>query len=151
MERLASLTPAARAAALRVLVSRPEATRALLDGIDAGKAQITDLTQEQKQALAAHPDRAIAGRVKKLLERGGLPSADREKVVQEVLPLLAQMGDAEAGKAPALFEASDARLQPLGPLGARQGAVAGSFMHLIDRTTEPEDAMRPSHLRVVDD
>jgi hypothetical protein len=30
--------------------------------------------------------------------------------------------------------------------------VAGSFMHLIDRTTEPEDAnMRPNHLRLVDD
>jgi cobyrinic acid a,c-diamide synthase len=51
-----------------------------------------------------------------------------------------------------LFEATDARHQPLGPLGARQGAVAGSFVHLIDRTTEPEDAaLRPNHLRVVDD
>jgi cobyrinic acid a,c-diamide synthase len=51
-----------------------------------------------------------------------------------------------------LFEATDARRQPLGPLGACRGAVAGSFMHLIDRTTEPEDAnMRPNHLRLVDD
>jgi hypothetical protein len=30
--------------------------------------------------------------------------------------------------------------------------VAGSFVHLIDRTTEPDDAtLRPNHLRVVDD
>jgi cobyrinic acid a,c-diamide synthase len=51
-----------------------------------------------------------------------------------------------------LFEATDARLQPLGLTGARQGSVAGSFMHLIDRTTEPDDAsLRPSHLRVVED
>jgi hypothetical protein len=51
-----------------------------------------------------------------------------------------------------LFEATDARHQALGPVGARQGAVAGSFMHLIDRTTEPEDATpRPDHLRLVDD
>ena len=64
----------------------------------------------------------------------------------------ASLVDAERGKAPApLFEATDARLQPLGALGARQGTVAGSFMHLIDRTTEPEDTTRPSHLRVVDD
>jgi cobyrinic acid a,c-diamide synthase len=64
---------------------------------------------------------------------------------------LAEVGAQGAEPAP-LFEATDARHQPLGLLGARQGAVAGSFMHLIDRTTEPEDATpRPSHLRVVDD
>jgi cobyrinic acid a,c-diamide synthase len=51
-----------------------------------------------------------------------------------------------------LFEATDARRQPLGRLGANQGSVAGSFVHLIDRTTEPDDATaRPSHLRVVEE
>ena len=61
---------------------------------------------------------------------------------------LAEPGEAEAAP---LFEATDARHQPLGLLGACQGAVAGSFMHLIDRTTEPENpAPRPNHLRVVD-
>ena len=50
-----------------------------------------------------------------------------------------------------LFEATDARHQPLGLLGARQGAVAGSFMHLIDRSAEPADAAsRAGHLRVVE-
>jgi cobyrinic acid a,c-diamide synthase len=58
-----------------------------------------------------------------------------------------------AGPPPApLFEATDARHQPLGPQGACQGAVAGSFMHLIDRTTEPDATPpRPNHLRLVDD
>ena len=61
---------------------------------------------------------------------------------------LAEAGEAEAAP---LFEATDARRQPLGLQGACQGAVAGSFMHLIDRTTEPENAApRPNHLRVVD-
>jgi cobyrinic acid a,c-diamide synthase len=51
-----------------------------------------------------------------------------------------------------LFEATDARHQALGPLGVRRGAVAGSFMHLIDRTTEPTEATsRPNHLRLVDE
>ena len=51
-----------------------------------------------------------------------------------------------------LFEATDARHQALGALGARQGSVAGSFMHLIDHTTEPSEAnARPSHLRVVEE
>jgi cobyrinic acid a,c-diamide synthase len=51
-----------------------------------------------------------------------------------------------------LFEATDARHQALGALGARQGSVAGSFMHLMDHTTEPSGAnSRPSHLRVVEE
>jgi cobyrinic acid a,c-diamide synthase len=64
---------------------------------------------------------------------------------------LAEVGAQGEEPAP-LFEATDARHQALGPVGARRGAVAGSFMHLIDRTTEPEDATpRPNHLRLVDD
>jgi cobyrinic acid a,c-diamide synthase len=63
----------------------------------------------------------------------------------------ASLVDAGEGGAPALFEATDARLQPLGSLGACQGAVAGSFIHLIDRTTEPDATPRPNHLRLVDD
>ncbi|HEX5080079.1 MAG TPA: hypothetical protein VFV80_13085, partial [Geminicoccaceae bacterium] len=62
----------------------------------------------------------------------------------------ASLVDGEGVPAP-LFEATDARRQPLGMFGVCHGTVAGSFMHLIDRTTEPEDAARPSHLRVVDD
>jgi cobyrinic acid a,c-diamide synthase len=57
----------------------------------------------------------------------------------------------EGGDAPALFEVTDARRQALGELGARVGTVAGSFLPLIDRTTEPGDSFSaPSHLRLVD-
>jgi cobyrinic acid a,c-diamide synthase len=64
----------------------------------------------------------------------------------------ASLAEPGGAKAPPLFEATDARRQPLALAGACRGSVAGSFMHLIDRTTEPEDAApRPSHLRVVDD
>jgi cobyrinic acid a,c-diamide synthase len=56
----------------------------------------------------------------------------------------------EAGSAPPLFDAADARGQPLGTVGAQLGTAAGSFMHLIDRTAEPaDDAGRAGHLRVV--
>jgi cobyrinic acid a,c-diamide synthase len=57
----------------------------------------------------------------------------------------------EADGAPPLFEISDARQQPLGQSGARIGAVCGSFLHLIDRTSEPADDLGPArHLRLVD-
>jgi cobyrinic acid a,c-diamide synthase len=56
----------------------------------------------------------------------------------------------EAGGAPPLFDVSDARGQPLGPTGAQVGRTAGSFLHLIDRATEPADDLgRAGHLRVV--
>jgi len=58
----------------------------------------------------------------------------------------------ESAAAAPLFQAADARGRPLGELGARVGRVAGSFIHLIDRTTEPGDGFgRPSHLRLIDD
>jgi cobyrinic acid a,c-diamide synthase len=59
-------------------------------------------------------------------------------------------GPAGIAEAPALFEVTDARRRPLGDQGARSGTVAGSFLHLIDRTTEPGDGFpRPSHLRLL--
>jgi len=60
-------------------------------------------------------------------------------------------GPAGSGEAPPLFEVTDARGRPLGSQGARVGSVAGSFLHLIDRTTEPGDGFQPpSHLRLID-
>jgi cobyrinic acid a,c-diamide synthase len=57
----------------------------------------------------------------------------------------------ETGGAPPLFDATDARGQPLGPVGAQVGTAAGSFMHLIDCSAEARDATsRAGHLRVVE-
>jgi uncharacterized protein len=72
---------------------------ALLDGIEQGAVQLSDLSLDQKQALAAHPDRSIAQRIKQLLDRGGgLPSPDRQQVLEQLLPLAERTGDVEAGQ-----------------------------------------------------
>lgn len=99
IERLGSLTPATRNKALGLLLGRAEWTQALLDSLDKGQTQLADLTLEQKQSLAAHPDRRIANRAKRLLERGGaLPNADRQKVLAELMPLTGKKGDVAQGK-----------------------------------------------------
>jgi putative heme-binding domain-containing protein len=99
VERLASFTPAVRGVAIRVLLSRPETAGSLLDAIENRDLQLGELKLDQKQALAAHPNKALAERAKKLLAAGGgLPSPDREKVLQELLPLALKSGDARAGK-----------------------------------------------------
>ena len=97
--RLASLTPEVKRAAILSLLSRPTSTLALLKGVENGKTSLDELTLDQKQALANHPDTAIRDRAKKLLSMGGgLPNADREKVVKELHHLTEKTGDPVLGK-----------------------------------------------------
>jgi uncharacterized protein len=57
------------------------------------------LALDQKTALAAHPDKEITERAKKLLAMGGgLPDADRQKVIEEYKDTLTKTGDAGLGK-----------------------------------------------------
>ena len=98
--RLTSLTPEVKRAAIRSLLSRPTSTAALLNGVEKGKLTLDELSLDQKQALANHPEASLRDRAKKLLSMGGgLPNADREKVVKEMLPLTEKTGDPVLGKA----------------------------------------------------
>ena len=99
IERLPTLTPAARAATLSVLLSRPAWTKSLLDAAQAGKLQLSELPLDQKQSLADHPDRTLQRRARELLARGGgLPNPDRQKVLDELMVITKEKGDAVAGK-----------------------------------------------------
>ena len=61
--------------------------------------QLSDLSLDQKQALAAHPNTRIRQRSEKLLTQSGeLPSPDRQKVIAELLPGVEQAGDSACGK-----------------------------------------------------
>jgi len=100
LKRMAIFTPQARTTALRILLSRPEATRQYLDAVEKGTLALSELALDQKQALAAHPDKQISERTKAILAKGGgLPNADRQKVVEEFFPLLKKSGDVALGKA----------------------------------------------------
>jgi putative heme-binding domain-containing protein len=98
IDRLATLTPAARPEALRQLLGRGDWTTALMEAFEGGKARLDQLTLDQKQALAAHRDKRIANRAKALLGRGGLPDPDRQKVIDELAPTVLRGGDAGRGK-----------------------------------------------------
>lgn len=100
VDSLATLTPSVRPVGIRLLLSRTDWTKSFLDGLEAGKLQLGELSLEQKQALGSHVDRSIRDRAKPLLAKGGgLPNPDRQKVVEELLPLTKVTGDAVAGKA----------------------------------------------------
>ena len=70
-----------------------------MKGVEDGKIRLSELSLDQKQALASHPNAAIAARAKPLLERGGgLPDADRQKVIDELSRVVLKPGDAAKGK-----------------------------------------------------
>jgi putative membrane-bound dehydrogenase-like protein len=99
LERLPSLTPATRPAGLAILLTRPEWTRALLDSAEKNKVRLVDLSLDQQRALSEHPDFRIRRRARTLLSRGGaLPNPDRQKVLEELLPVIKEKGDPVAGK-----------------------------------------------------
>lgn len=96
----ASWTPAARQALFRVLGAKNETALALLDAIQQGKLAFTDLALDQRQSLAEHPSKEVAGLAKRLLAAGGgLPNPDRQKVIDDFLPRLKQPANATLGKA----------------------------------------------------
>jgi putative heme-binding domain-containing protein len=98
-QRVAGFTPGLRATGVRVLLSKNDWVPALLLALDENKISLGDLSADQKQALVSSTNRQIASRARKILSRGGaLPSADRQKVVEDFMPLTNREGDPAAGK-----------------------------------------------------
>ena len=127
--KLKTLSPAGRTAALRLLLARTTSSRDLLDAIEKGDLSITELTLEQRQTLSTHPDKVIATRARTLLAKGGgLPNADRQKVIEEVIDSTRKKGDAELGKA--VFKAQCAKCHVHGAEGTRIGPdLTGMAVH----------------------
>ena len=97
--KLKPLAPAARAAALRVVLARPDAAKAFLDAVEAGDLRFDMLALDQRTALAAHPDRNLSARAKRLLAQGGgLPDPNRQKVIDELKAAAHTSGDVANGK-----------------------------------------------------
>ncbi len=140
-KQLARLTPAARTAGIGVLLSRPAWTAALVDALETGQLQAADLALDQQRALSEHPDRKLRERAKKLLERGGvLPSEDRRKVLEELLPLASKGGDAQRGQE--VFKKQCAKCHVHGEEGTRIGPdLTGIAVHpkaeLLENILDP--------------
>ncbi len=97
--KFAGMTPLVRNAAVLNLLSRAEWTSAFLDGVDRGDIALKQLSLPQTQALSIHPDATIASRAKALIARGGgLPDADRQKVIDEIARVALKGGDPTRGK-----------------------------------------------------
>ncbi len=120
VKRWGQLTPATRPAALTLLLRRPAWTKTLLGALEKGTIDRSDLSIDQVQFLSQHPDRTLAALAGKVLASSGrLPSADRKKVLDELLPLVKKSGDKVRGRA--VFEANCAKCHRFGDLGNTVG------------------------------
>jgi putative heme-binding domain-containing protein len=129
VERLPSLAPSARAAGISVLLGRPSWTTALIAQAEQGRVQVADLSLDQRQALAQHPNPLVRLRAEKWLQKGGaLPNADRKKVVDDLLKVTKVRGDAAAGKI--VFTKQCSKCHVHGSLGQRVGPdLTGMAVH----------------------
>jgi len=150
VDRTERMTPTMKAAVMRVLLSRPATTTALLNAVEAGTLEISDLTLDQKQALRVHPDKSIRAAAEKLMVAGGgLPDADREKVLQSLLPLCEEKGDVKVGKAMFLKHCSKCHMhgtegKTIGPnlTGMAVHPKHELLMHIIDPSRSVEGNFR---------
>src|SRR5262249_39111105 len=129
IEKLPSLTPAVRAAAVSLLMDRTAWTRTLVDRAADGNVQLADLSLDAQRRLSEHPDGQLRRRARELLARkGALPNADRQKVLDELAALASQSGDAEAGKQ--VYAKTCAKCHVHGELGQRIGPdLTGIAVH----------------------
>lgn len=98
LDRLASFTPPVREAAVRTILANRDWAATLVDRLEKRQANLGDIPITERTKLTDHPDRKVRDRAKKILAAGGgLPNTDRQKVIDEILPVVLRGGDAARG------------------------------------------------------
>ena len=99
LNQVKGLAPTVRSSAMRIALTTPAGATAFLAAVEKGDLRFDMLSLDQKTALSTHPDNAIAAKAKKLLAKGGgLPDANRQKVIDTLHHVLAKTGDPVTGK-----------------------------------------------------
>ncbi len=100
LKSLRDHTPQTKTAALNVILSKPAWTQILLEAVEGNEFDLNELSLEQQQSLRSLPDREMQKFAERLLALGGgLPDADREKVLQSLMHLTQVSGEVDAGRA----------------------------------------------------
>jgi len=100
LDRLAMLTPQVREAAVRTVLSSRDWAAMLVERLERGAVRLGDIPIAERAKLTDHPDRAVRDRARKILAAGGgLPSPDRQQVIDGILPVVLAGGDAARGRA----------------------------------------------------
>jgi putative membrane-bound dehydrogenase-like protein len=99
LDRLASFTPPVRDTAVRTILANRDWAATLVARLEKRQVNLGDVPITERTKLTDHPDRTVRDRATKILATGGgLPNADRQKVIDEILPVVSRGGDAARGK-----------------------------------------------------
>ena len=101
----------------------------MLDAIEKGQIQFTDLQLDQRQAILNHPDRAIARRGSELMKaQGAMVVSNRQALVDEWTPVTEMKGTIENGVA--MYKKHCAQCHKHGELGVAIGPnLTGMAVH----------------------
>jgi len=129
VEVATTLPPQLKSATIGTLISRPELAMSLLAGIENRQIELSDLTLDQKQSLRAFPDEQLREQAERLFSMsGGLPDADRDKILQSLLHLCDQEGDIGMGRE--MFKKHCAKCHRHGDMGKHIGPnLTGMAVH----------------------
>ncbi|MFM7521163.1 MAG: PVC-type heme-binding CxxCH protein [Planctomycetota bacterium] len=99
LDRLGGFTPAVREAAVRGVLAARDGAQRIVERMEGGKLAAGDIPLVERSTLSENPDRRFRDRARKALAKaGGLADADRQKVIDEVLPVVLAGGDVARGK-----------------------------------------------------
>ena len=129
VEALPTMTPNTKSAAISVMLGKPAWAKSLLAAVEAKQFDLNELSLEQKQSLRSFPDRSLRAQAEKLLAMdGGLPDADREKVLQSLMHVTEKTGDVDAGRE--VFKKVCAACHKHGEMGNKIGPdLTGMAVH----------------------
>lgn len=98
LARWSQFTPLVRRTVIAILMRRAQGALALLEAVQDGRINRTDLAPDHWSQLRQNPDRRVARRAERLADVNPAISADREAVVKRLLPLAQRAGDAARGR-----------------------------------------------------
>lgn len=111
------LSPAARSAALDLLLARRESTQELLNQMQAGAIPASAASIDQRLNLLKHPEPALRSLAEQLF--GGTVSADRRAVAEQYAAALAVDGNATTGAQ--VFQKTCSKCHRIGGVGSNVG------------------------------
>ena len=137
-----TLNPPLQALAFDAILKRPESTLVLLDSIEKGTIKPADIGPSNVARLRTHPNKQVATRANKMLEKLSPVTVEKNKLIAQLTPEVEKPGDPVKGK---MYFAACAICHKLGDMGAAVGppldgmgahGPADLLVHIIDPNRE---------------